>query len=255
MPITWERVAAMILDVLLDNCDCRAAVQDVRIGRHWTAVAVRRAEGVQAGLASALSGPEDHPHSRPPVRDAGRLLERSAADLAQMVRSDAVAEASVGLATLNALLRVDVPACVEVNAGEVLVERGAGKRVAIVGHFPFIPRVRKAARQLWVLELRPREGDLPAEQATEVLPQADVVGITGSTLVNHTFDELIGLCRPDAFVMVMGGSTPLSPLFFELGVDAVAGTYVVDDAAVLRAVSQGATFRQIGGKRLLTLFK
>jgi len=245
----------MICDLLLDHCDCDALAQDVRIGRHWTTVAVRRPQGVQAGLASALSGPEDHPHRRPPVRDAGRLLECSAAELAQMVRSDSVAEASVGLATINALLHVDVPACVEVNAGDVLVERGAGKQVAVVGHFPFIPAVRKVARQLWVLELQPREGDLPASQAAEVLPQADVVGITGSTLVNHTFDDLVALCRPEAFVMVMGGSTPLTPLFFELGVDAVAGTYVVDAEAALWAVSQGATFRQIGGKRLLTLFK
>jgi hypothetical protein len=245
----------MILDLLLRHCDCLAEVQDVRIGRHWTAVAMRRAQGVQAGLASALSGPEDHPHGRPAVRDAGRLLERSAADLAQLIRSDSIAEASVGLATVNALLDVDVPACVEVNAGDVLVEKGADKRVAIVGHFPFLPQVRRAARQLWVLELQPREGDLPADQAAEVLPQADVIGITGSTLVNHTFDDLIALCRPEAFVMVMGGSTPLSPLFFDLGVDAVAGTYVVDATAALRAVSEGATFRQIGGKRLLTLFK
>jgi uncharacterized protein (DUF4213/DUF364 family) len=245
----------MILDLLLDHCDSRAEVHDVRIGRHWTAVAVRRAQDIQAGLASALSGPEDHPHHRPPVHNAGRLSERSAADLTQMIRSDSVAEASVGLATVNALLHVDVPACVEVNAGQVLVDKGADKRVAIVGHFPFIPRVHNAARQLWVLELRPREGDLPADQASEMLPQADVVGITGSTLVNHTFDGLIALCRPEAFVMVMGGSTPLSPLFFDLGVDAVAGTLVVDAAEALRAVSEGATFRQIGGKRLLTLFK
>jgi uncharacterized protein (DUF4213/DUF364 family) len=54
---------------------------------------------------------------------------------------------------------------------------------------------------------------------------------------------------------VMGGSTPLSTLFFDFGVDAVAGTYVVNVEAVLRAVSQGATFRQIPGKRLLTLFR
>jgi len=245
----------MIVDLLLEHADYEATPHEVRIGRYWTAVAVRHAQGIQAGLASALSGPEEHPHHRPPVRDAGRLLERSASDLAEMLRSESAAEASVGLSTLNALLRVDVPACVEVNAGDVLAERGAGKRVAIVGHFPFIPQVRKAARQLWVLELRPREGDLPAEQAAEVLPQADVVGITGSTLVNHTFDQVIALCQAAAFVMVMGGSTPLSPLFFDLGVDAVAGTCVVDAAAALRSVSEGATFRQIGGKRLLTLFK
>jgi uncharacterized protein (DUF4213/DUF364 family) len=82
-----------------------------------------------------------------------------------------------------------------------------------------------------------------------------VVAISGSTLLNRTFDELISLCPPGAYVLVLGGSTPLSPLFFEDGVDAVAGAYVVDVHAVLNAVSQGANFRQIPGKRLLTLYR
>ena len=127
--------------------------------------------------------------------------------------------------------------------------------MAIVGHFPFIPRVRRAAETLWVLELRPRGDDLPASRAADVIPQADVVGITGSALINHTFDELVSLCRPDAYVVVMGGSTPLTPLFLEQGVDAVAGTYVVDIPAVVRSASQGATFRQIQGRRLLALMR
>ena len=40
---------------------------------------------------------------------------------------------------------------------------------------------------------------------------------------------------------------------FPYGVNAVAGTKVVNIPVVLRAVSQGATFRQIPGKRLLTM--
>lgn len=72
-------------------------------------------------------------------------------------------------------------------------------------------------------------------------------------LINHTFEELLALCRPEAYVLVLGGSAPLSPLLFDYGVDAIAGTQVIDIPAVLRAVSQGATFRQIPGKRLLTM--
>ncbi|NIO72626.1 MAG: hypothetical protein GTN71_27310, partial [Anaerolineae bacterium] len=94
----------------------------------------------------------------------------------------------------------------------------------VVGHFPFIPRVREAARQLWVLEKRPGEGDLPAEAASEVIPQADVVAITGTSLINHTFEELIGLCRPEAFVLVLGPTAPLSPVLFNYGVDVISGT-------------------------------
>jgi len=243
-----------IIDVLLGSLEFGVSVQDVRIGQHWTAVAVETTAGMRGGIASTLGALQEHCAGRPSVRDAGRLLEYSARELAELIRSESLAEASVGLATINALLDVNEAACVEVNAAEILVERGTGKRVAIVGHFPFIPRVRRAAEVLWVLELHPRGDDLPAARAAEVIPQADVVGITGSALVNHTFDGLVSLCRPDAYVVVMGGSMPLSSLFFELGVDAVAGTYVADVPAVMHTVSQGATFRQIQGKRLLTLF-
>ena len=105
-----------------------------------------------------------------------------------------------------------------------------------------------------MLELHPRPGDVPAEQASQFLPQADVVALTGTSLINHTFDDLIRLCRPDAYVILLGASAPLSPILFEHWVDAVCGTRVVDVPAVLQAVSQGATFRQIPGKRLLTMF-
>jgi hypothetical protein len=141
-----------------------------------------------------------------------------------------------------------------VEAGRFL-ERGSGKRIAIVGHFPFIERARSAAADCWVLELHPAPGDLPASRAPELLPQADVVALTGTSLINHTFDDLIGLCRPDAFVLLLGPSTPLTPVLFEAGVDAISGTRVHDPELVLRSVTQGATFRQIkraGGLRLLT---
>jgi uncharacterized protein (DUF4213/DUF364 family) len=159
------------------------------------------------------------------------------------------------MAAFNALLEVDEAACTEVNAEDVIVRRGAGRRVAIVGHFPFVERVRQAAEVCWVLELRPRAGDLSAGQANEVLPRADVVALTGTSLLNHTFDDLVGLCRPEAFVVLLGASAPLSPVLFEHGVDAISGTRVVDVADVLQAVGQGATFRQIPGKRLLTMMR
>ncbi|MEJ2209589.1 MAG: histidine kinase N-terminal 7TM domain-containing protein [Anaerolineae bacterium] len=122
-------------------------------------------------------------------------------------------------------------------------------------HFPFVERVRRAASACWVLELHPRPGDLPAEWAAEVLPRADVVALTGTSLINHTFDDLIALCRPGAFVLLLGGSAPLTPLLFDRGVDAVSGTRVVDVPAALQSVGQGATFRQIAGRQLLTMMR
>ena len=239
-------------DALLRSLQADAPVNQVLVGAFWTAVALRTGPP-RCGLASTLR-PDAHPGSLPVPR-AGRLLECSGRELAELLRSSSSMEASIGMAAFNALLDVDEGNCAEVNAREVSLERGAGRRVAIVGHFPFVERVRQVASECWVLGLRPRPGDLPAGRAAEVLPQADVVALTGTSLINHTFDDLIGLCRSDAFVILLGGSAPLTPVLFDRGVDAVAGTRVVDVPAALQAVGQGATFRQIAGRRLLTMIR
>ena len=106
---------------------------------------------------------------------------------------------------------------------------------------------------LWVLELNPVEGEYPAQAAPDLIPQADMVAMTASTLINHTMDGLLGLCRPDATVMILGPSTPLSPRLFSYGVNILAGTRVVDEAAVLRTVGQGASFQQVEGVRLVAI--
>jgi uncharacterized protein (DUF4213/DUF364 family) len=241
-----------IIDTLLNSLQADAPVRQVLVGAFWTAV-VLEGDPPRCGLASALRA-ETHDEG-PPVRQPGRLRQHSGRELAEWLRSPRILEASIGMAAFNALLEVDELSCVDLNAEEVIVERGTGRRVAVVGHFPFVERVRRAAQTCWVLELRPRPGDLAASQVAEVLPQADVVALTGTSLLNHTFDDLIALCRPEAFVVLLGASAPLSPVLLEHGVDAVSGTKVVDVPAVLRAVGEGATFRQIPGKRLLTMMR
>jgi uncharacterized protein len=82
-----------------------------------------------------------------------------------------------------------------------------------------------------------------------------VKDITGTALTNHTLQHLLGLCNPGAYVVVLGDTTPLTPLFFDYGVDAVCGTVVIDTELALRCVNQGATFRQIRGTQRLSLQK
>jgi uncharacterized protein (DUF4213/DUF364 family) len=229
-----------------------AAVREVLVGAFWTAV-VLDTDPPRCGLASTLRAETGGPW--PPVVKAGGLLEHSGRELAEMIRSDRLLEASIGLAAYNALLDVDEAPLMEANAEQIILERGAGKHVAIVGHFPFVERVREAAHACWVLELRPGPGELPADQAAEVLPLADAVALTGTALLNHTLDGLLELCRPDAFVLLLGPSVPMTTALFDAGIDALSGTRVDDSERVLRSVSQGATFRQIkraGGLRLLT---
>ncbi len=235
-----------ILDDLLARLPDDVAVRSVLVGAHWTVVC-----SSHCGLASTITGNKPHGHEQ--VRDVGRLHLKSARELAEYARSDNPLEASLGVAAINSLLDVDERNAVEVNAAQVLAEQGRGKNVALVGHFPFIPKLREQVGQLWVLELRPSEGEYPAESAADLIPQADVVAITGTALINYTLDGLLALCRPNALVMVLGPSTPLSPVLFAHGASIISGARVIDEAAVTRTVAQGATFRQVEGAWLLTL--
>ncbi len=232
----------------------QAEVADIRIGTHWTVAALKLGGRLRGGIASTLGADgEHHWGGEPPVRQAGHLFELKATDWLAFLDSPSLAERSIGLATVNALLEVDLAACREVNAEQVIMERGAGRKVAFIGHFPFVERVRARAAVTWVFELNPREGDLPAERAPEFLPQADVIAITGTTLLNDTFEAIMRYRSPEAYVLLLGGTAPLTPVLFDYGVDLIAGTYLEDPQAALLCVSQGATFKQVRGKRLLTL--
>ena len=236
-----------IIDDMLSSLDYKASVRDIRQGAFQTAVLTRG-----CGLASTPHDPGPH-HSQTPVKEPGLLLNKDTLSLARMALSPSPLEAAIGMATINSLIDVDEQRCTELNAGDLLSKKGEGKKVAIIGHFPFVPKLRRVVRELWVIERNPQEGDFDEAEADRLLPQADVVGITGTAFTNQTIESLLSLCKSNAYVVVLGGTAPLSPVLFDYGVSAVSGTRVIDPETVLRCVSQGATFRQIKGVRLLTM--
>jgi len=238
-----------IIDHIISSLNFDAPVKEIRQGVFHTGVLTR-----YCGLAATL--PRDALKQEGPlVKEPGFLLDKASRDLAHMVSSDSLLEAAIGMATINSLLEVDLASCTEINASEVILEKGEGKRVAIVGHFPFLPRVREKAKALWVIEKNPREGDFNETEADRFIPQADVVAITGTSLTNHTLPHLLELCNPKAFIIMLGDTVPLSPVLFDYGVHALSGTRVMDTDLALRCVSQGANFRQIKGTKKLTMLK
>jgi uncharacterized protein (DUF4213/DUF364 family) len=244
-----------ILDDLLRDLP-EGRVHRVLIGLHWTAV-VAEIEGEQrCGLASTLRKPHHH-HGGPDVPTAGQLENLSGSDLANLARADEPTLASVGMAAINALLPHRAAAWTELNAEKVLAKHGAGRKVALIGHFPFVNRLRDRVGELTVLEQRPQPGDLPAAAAAEILPQAEVVAISGTTLINHTLDELMALCSTEALIVILGPSTPLSSLLFGYGVDMLCGSVVAAIRPVLKTVEQGGNFRQVhrAGVRTVTMLR
>ena len=237
---------AVILDDLISSLGDDSPVCEVHACVFWTAVVSKH-----CGLASTFH--EEHPYHRP-VRDVGKLGQKSALELAQYVNSDNLLEACIGMATINSLIDIDEARCVEQNAFDILAQKGQNKKVAIVGHFPGISKLRDIANKLWVIEQKLGEGDLPAKAVEEILPQADVIGVTGSSFINHTVEKLLDLSK-NSFVVMVGPTTPLSPVLFDFGVDVLAGLEVVEPGKVIRSISEAATFPQIEGVKRITMAK
>ena len=90
--------------------------------------------------------------------------------------------------------------------------------------------------------LKPDELPLyrPAAEARTVIPQADVVLITGSTLVNDTLDDLLTLRKPGARVTVVGPTVGLLPdAFLNRGADVLGSVRITEPDAFLDVLAEG----------------
>jgi uncharacterized protein (DUF4213/DUF364 family) len=241
--------------------DLLAVVQDAEVvetcqGNHWTGVWVRDAAGQErCGLATTLRSAGSIANDvGPAVADEdwhGMRRGRAVAELALT----SGAQRSLGFAAIHALVPLQPARWSAANAKAVLLDRCAGRRVALVGRFGFAAAIRACASSLTVLEQDPHEGELPAEHARGVLPSSDWIVITGMALVNHTLEALLALCPSGSHVALVGPSVPLSDVLFDHGLDLLCGAYVEQIPPVMAGIRRGADFHQVHrlGARLVTL--
>jgi hypothetical protein len=186
------------------------------------------------------------------------LTGKTALELAQLSPSTDIEKASLGLAAINSLIPIDLSRCTEISASHILIQKGNGKNISIIGHFPFVDDLKGVAKNLWVIEKWQKVGDYPEEDASRYLPQSDLIAITSTTLINHTLEGLLPLCPNSSFIMLLGPTTPMTSVIFDHGIDMISGSMVIDQELALTCIKQGANFRQLkrsGVIRLLTMQK
>jgi uncharacterized protein (DUF4213/DUF364 family) len=248
---------ADIEQILGDEID-RITIERATIGLFFTGVKLNT--GVAGACATPLrSIPEAVccPSSAMAMPFPGKLRGRPVRDLLKEVGAASGIRRAVGVATMNALAdmcwqrqaRQDVELLVGVDAYDAAAI-GPTDHVVVVGAFvPFLRSLKRARQRFTVLEIDPatlKPDELPyfrpADQAAEVLPTAEVVLITGTTLVNDTLEALLPLCRADTRVVVVGPTVGLLPdALLRRGADVLGGIRITAPDAFLDVLAEGGS--------------
>lgn len=219
-----------------------AMIEEVMIGLTWTLCRSRQASGL------AMS-PEVSTRTLP---WSGSLAGRPALELADWIKSWQPHEASIGMAAINTLLNAANPMQ---DAATPLFPQGpanlavfehfrpqlAGKRVVVVGRYPGLSAL-EAEMELTVVERKPDANDLPDPALEYLLPQADWVFLTATSLVNKTFPRLAELSA-QAQLVLMGPTAPWWAGLRDYGVDYLAGVITQDDDTLSTTVAEGGGTR------------
>lgn len=255
-PILTETIAR-IRDILGADLD-RITVERAVIGLFFTGVKLDT--GVTGACATPLRSIPDAvccPSSAMAMPFPGKLRGRLARDLLRETAAPSGIRRAVGVAAMNALADMcwdrSAPAGVDLRTGVDAYDAAEirpGENVVVVGAFvPFLKSLKRAHQRFTVLEmdsatLKPDELPYfrPADEAGSVVPDADVVLITGTTLLNNTLENLLVLCRPEARVVLVGPTVGLVPdAFLRRGVDVLGGVRVTAPDAFLEVLTEGGS--------------
>jgi uncharacterized protein (DUF4213/DUF364 family) len=220
------------------------AVERVCLGIGYTGV---KLEGGQAGVCHSLISEMTLDCCRI-LESAGSLAGRPALEFLEMAGSWDLGERVIGMATVNALSQIvfdNHPERYDVETKNLIdvLEVASNDIVVLVGLIkPFVPVLRSKADELYILERggRREEGILPDTACEEVVPRADVVVITGSSLANGTVDRLLELAGNARTVALVGPTVSCVPdPLFRRGVDYAGGVRIRDADRALQVIAEG----------------
>jgi uncharacterized protein (DUF4213/DUF364 family) len=109
-------------------------------------------------------------------------------------------------------------------------------RIGIIGKFPIVNKLIALDKTIYAFEKKPIPGFLPANKADELLPECDLVIITGTTFVNKSLEHLLELCH--GYTMLIGPTTPMAKSLFNYNINILAGIICLDEG-ILDIIANG----------------
>lgn len=222
-----------IYDAIAAGIDSDGIICSTAVGELWSMVETKQHTGI------AMSTPCE---SISPM--FGSIEGLSLKEAAKAVGSWNLSEASLAMAATNAYYN-SIERMEKLNAFEPYDNYCTagldfeGKTVGLIGHLRGPEDMRKKAKQVYIIERSPQPGDYPDSACDWILPQCDIVLITGSSIINKTLPHLLELCQ-NAYTILTGPTVPLCPELLELGIDRIAGMAVTDRSAMHSHVTGNA---------------
>jgi hypothetical protein len=245
----WE-IYDLLIDRALSEAD-GATIKNITIGLTWTLCQSHGPQGVSMGLAMS---PQQYTRTLP---WSGTLVDRPIKDIVPWIKSWNPFEAAIGLATLNSVINTNasplsakaVPVSIPINKTNLsnlavfdyFLPKLKNKKVVVIGRYPGLEQY-ESELQLTVLERNPMNSDYPDPACEYLLPEADWVFLTASSIANKTFPRLAELSR-DAVTVLMGPSVPWLEDWVNYGIDFLAGARVSNPEVLLATVAEGGGVR------------
>jgi len=231
--------------------------KEIRIGVFYTGVVLSSGHaGMSYTPVQEIPEAVCCPRSHAKMPAAGELLNKQITELMDYALDDNVLKAAVGMATINALSDVLLSdnACrykpsAYGNALE-LVDITGNDTVAMVGAFtPFIKKISEITERLFVIEKNPRvigKDDTfkieSADRLEEIIPQANILIITGVTLINHTLGPILDLAEKANEIVVVGPTASVYPgPLFKRGVTVLGGVRITDAAKMIHLIGEAGS--------------
>lgn len=198
---------------------------------------------------------------------SGRLGDRPVEDYLKDIFSGNVLRRTLGIAALNALGQIawekkptpGFELISDANAFDLLEPKDFSKTVVIGALAPMLKKLIAAEADFRILEMDPRtlkEREmpyyLPTDRADECVPEADLLVITGVTLLNGTLDGLLEMARPDAEILITGPTVGTFPkILAKHGVTMLGGVEVTRPDELLNLLSEAGSGYHFFGKYAL----
>lgn len=230
-----------IYNLLLQSASTDTVVKEIIIGLTWTYCS---SEGI--GLCMSPGQPTRT------LPWSGTLVNQKIKDLAPWLKSWDSYQATIGMAAINAvinasspLIAASTPLYPKVSGNLAVFEHFLplirGKKVVVIGRYPGLSQYEQEI-DLKVLERQPTSQDLPDTACEYILPEADWVFLTATSIVNKTFPRLVELSQ-NAKLVLIGPTVPWLPELKEMGINYLAGITVTHKELLRQTIAEGGGTR------------